>query len=96
MLWAVNENYIYPLNEILPNDLLEQLKPYEEYAYFKGQLESDGNVYAFNISETELFSGYSDQYQKAVVFIPNLTTSSNKEKRLEKSIEFIKYLYGIK
>ncbi|ABX42203.1 hypothetical protein [Lachnoclostridium phytofermentans] len=95
MLWAVYENYIYPLDEILPNDLLEQLKPYYIYASFKGEEESDGKIYGFDISDTKVFKGYSEKYQKAVVFIPNLTTGSDKENRLEKSIEFIKYLFDM-
>lgn len=96
MLWAVHKDFIYPLDEILPKDLLAQLEPYYEYAYFKVEDESDGKIYGLDISDTEVFKGYSNNYQNAVVFIPNLTTDSNQKLQHDASIEFINYLFGMK
>ena len=95
MLWAVHERYIYPLNEILPSDLMEKLKPYYEYARFKGTESDDGIIYGLNISDTKLFQGYSNKYENAVIFVPNLTVNANRKKQQDMSVKLIKYFFEI-
>ncbi len=96
MLWAVHTQYIYSLDDILPKDLLEKLKPYWVYAYFKGEITCDGKIYGLNIADTEVYKGHSDNYENAVVFIPNLEVEPNEKVSHETAIQFIKYLYNIK
>jgi len=86
MLWTIHQEFIYPIDEILPGELLEKLKPYFVYANFKGN--SDGKVYGLNISETEVYKKYSRNYKNAVLLIPNAT------KRPKVAVEFIKYIYA--
>ena len=90
MLWAVYQEFVEPIDAVLPEALLERLKPYFVYAYFRGHDECDGKVYGLNISGTELMKHYSGNYKDAVVFIPNITAQP------EAGINFIKYLYNIR
>jgi hypothetical protein len=96
MLWAVYENYIIPMDEILPDDLLNKLEPNYEYAKFQGEEQTDGKIYGLDISETEVYQGYSDQYENTVVFIPNFTTKKNRKNQQEEAIKFIQYLFQIR
>jgi hypothetical protein len=96
MLWAIHENYIYPLEEILPAEMLAVLKPYQEYANFKADKDNDGKIYGLNISDTAVFKGYSDKYENAVVFVPNLTVDPDIKLNHEMSIALIKYFFDMK
>jgi hypothetical protein len=89
MLWAVYQEFIYSIDQILPAELLEKLEPYFVYAYFKDYDESDGKIYGLNISETKVYKGYSGNYENAIILIPNVT------KQPEMVINFIKYLFEL-
>jgi hypothetical protein len=89
MLWAVYQEFVEPIDAVLPEELLERLEPYFVYAYFQGHDECDGKVYGLDISGTELMKQYPGRYKDAVIFIPNITAQP------ETAIHFIKYLYNI-
>ena len=89
MLWAVYQEFLISIDQILPTELLKKLEPYFEYAYIKDSEESDGKIYGLNISETEVYKGYSNNYENGIVLIPHVT------KKPEAVINFIKYLFGL-
>lgn len=89
MLWAVYTDFIVPVETILPTELYDELKPYFVFAQFQGQEESDGGVYGLDISNTEVYKGYSLNYENAILLIPAVTTQP------EVGINFIKYCFGL-
>ena len=63
------------------------------YARFEKETDKDKNdgvVYGLDISDTEFYKGYSDNYKDAVIAFPEF--SKNKEA----AVKFVKCVYGIK
>ncbi len=91
MLWADYEDFIFPVEEILPAELYKQLEPYFVYAIYKDDPtgEGDGVVYGLDISNTEIYDGYALNYDKAILCFPNVS------KDKEAAIRFTKYLYSL-
>ena len=78
---------------MLPEDLYKKLEPYFVYARFEKETDKDKNdgvVYGLDISDTEFYKGYSDNYKDAVIAFPEF--SKNKEA----AVKFVKCVYGIK
>jgi hypothetical protein len=89
MLWAVYQEFVYPIDTILPKQLLEKLEPYFVYACFQNEDECKRKVYGLNISDTDVYKGHSVNYEEAIVLIPNIT------KQPEVGIKFVQYIFGI-
>lgn len=91
MLWADYEDFLTPVEDILPVELYKQLEPYYVYAIYKEDPtgEGDGIVYGLDISNTEIYDGYALNYDQAILCFPNVS----KDKAA--AIRFTKYLYGL-
>lgn len=91
MLWADYEDFLFPVEDILPTELFKQLEPYYVYAIYKDDPtgEGDGIVYGLDISNTEVYDGYALNYDQAILCFPNVS------KDKEAAIRFTKYLYSL-
>lgn len=91
MLWADYEDFLTPVEEILPAELYKQLEPYYVYAIYKDDPtgEGDGIVYGLDISNTEIYAGYALNYDYAILCFPNVSEDK------EAAIRFTKYLYSL-
>jgi hypothetical protein len=88
LLWAAYTGFIFPVDEILPADLLARLEPYFVYARFQDE-GSEEKVYGLDISNTEVFKPHSGNYKDGVVSIPKAIDKN------ETGIQFVKYLFGV-
>ncbi|SHO53968.1 hypothetical protein [Anaerocolumna xylanovorans] len=93
LLWAVHEDYAYSLDEVLPAGLLLKLKPYYVYADFKDSDGNDGKIYGLDISGTEAFKSHKSNYSDGVVFLPKLTAKASEQKKKDRVVSFIEYLF---
>ena len=91
MLWADYEDFLFPVEDILPAELFKQLEPYYVYAIYKDDPtgEGDGVVYGLDISNTEVYHGYALNYDQAILCFPNVS------KDKEAAIRFTQYLYSL-
>lgn len=93
LLWVKSEGFLVGVKDVLPENLYKKLEPYFVYARFEKETDKDKNdgvVYGLDISDTEFYKGYSDNYKDAVIAFPEF--SKNKEA----AVKFVKCVYGIK
>ena len=92
MLWAKYEDFIFPVEDVLPEDLYKKLEPYFTYAIFKDDAsgEGDGIVYGLDISDSPVYKGHSLNYTHAILCFPNVSTDK------EAAIRFTKFIYNLK
>lgn len=91
MLWALKQDFVYPLEDILPKDLYEKLKPYFVYMDAKDTTDMSKThiPYGLDIADSKIYKGNSLNYDKAILCFPNVS------KNPEAAINFVKYMYGI-
>lgn len=80
LLWVKSEGFLVGVKDVLPENLYKKLEPYFVYARFEKETDKDKNdgvVYGLDISDTEFYKGYSDNYKDAVIAFPEF--SKNKE-----------------
>ena len=91
MVWAESEEFLSDVKEVLPPKMYKKLEPYFVYAKSEeGSTQSDDIVYALDISNTDFYKGYSDNYSEAMIAFPNCS------KNADAAIEFVECVYKIK
>lgn len=92
MLWAESEHFLSDVKDVLPEEIYEKLEPYFVYAVFKegtDDEESDGVVYGLDISNTDFYKGYDDNYKDAMIAFPSCSNN------VDAAVEFVKCVYGM-
>jgi hypothetical protein len=87
------EGFLTDVKSVLPKNLYEQLEPYFVYATFNNGTDneqSDGIVYGLDISDTDFYKGYDDNYKEALIAFPTCS------KNVDAAVQFVKCVYGIK
>lgn len=90
MLWAEDEGFLSDVKEVLPEEMYEKLEPYFVYAVFKegtDEEQSDSVVYGLDISNTDFYKGYDDNYKDAMIAFPSCS------KNVDAAVEFVKCIY---